>query len=75
MIEEFFESISDKDLEFAIKEIHEVELEQKTISDTMILSNVVNALEEMEAIQDGMEFMQTSLLCMREYSYRKAGLK
>ena len=75
MIEEYFENISDVDLEFAINEIHEVEKEEKNLDETMMLSNIVNSLDEMEALKDGMEFMQVSLLCMREYSYRKAGLK
>jgi hypothetical protein len=75
MIEEYFENISDSDLDFAIKEIYEVEKEEKALEDTMMLNNILNVLEEMETLADGMEFMQVSLLCMREYSYRKAGLK
>ena len=75
-IEEIFESISDTDLEYAIKEMHELENSiEGRVSETIMLNEIYCKLNEIEALEDGMEYVQLSMLCTKEYSYRKAGLK
>jgi len=75
MIEETFENLSDNDLEFLINEIYKVEKQDKEVSETMMLNNLINTLDDAELLPEGLEFTNTCMLCMREYSYRKAGLK
>lgn len=67
---EILENISDEDLEFAIKEIHEIELgEIGEISDTISLNEISSNLINIKT------YIELTMLCLREYSYRKAGLK
>lgn len=75
-IEEIVESIPDTDLEIAIREIYDINNGLiASIYDTMILNELYSTLEEYDFIEDGMETLQVGLLCLQEYSFRKAGLK
>jgi len=75
-IEEILEELSDEDLEFSIKEIYELEnKEDGKVSDTIMLFEIYSKLDEVEAFHDEMKYTQLTIVCFKEYSFRKAGLK
>jgi len=73
--EEILENISDNDLEFAIKEIKELEEKKGTIRDTIMLYEIYSSLDEINAFDNEIVDLQLCAWCTKEYSYRKAGLK
>jgi len=73
--EEILENISDADLELAINEIRDIELEKIKFDETMMLCEIYSSLDEIGFSKKGINYAELCLICMTEFSYRKAGLK
>lgn len=74
-INELLQSISDEDLEFAVKEIYNLEEEQSLdFKKTISLYEIYNKIDEHYQL-DNKEYLHLITICLKEYSFRKAGLK
>lgn len=71
-IEDVLESASDADLQLTIEELKNVDDEKVQFNDTMSLCEIHYQISE---IWPELDKQTIDILILKEYSYRKAGLK